>query len=378
MDEDDFVIFLVVGLMIIAVMLAVFNFGFEPSGKVIGKNARFTEVEFINLSTVFPVGPQRSTAVKTFSFAFDSSNVRETQAFGVGDYIIQNGVLFPQRDIEQRFFVSNPTNMDISFRVNKTNKLDALVIQVNGKTVASRIFEPGQYTVHVDNSLLSNSMLVTISAASSGWQIWAPDLYQLQNVSMSITGYANSPDSYTFNLDQNTVSALSFGKVDFSMLDNVGTLDVTLNQRDVFFASPPNTFSFEIIQPDLQAGENVLAFSALNNSRFRGNGVITIYYFIEQDAAFSTPINITSDEYELLNELVIRFDAIGVSHPGGLKLTLSNPSGTSYTNFATVTQDTRYEFVVSRNQVPKGFNVVTVSSIDSAVFDLADFDVKIR
>lgn len=381
-DRDDFTIFLILGLMILAILLAVFNFGFEPAAKPTGK-AVFREVPFFNISTAVQVGPQQFTGIRTFSFSFDSGNLREGQTLHLGNRTVLSGALFGEKAIAYRFDIQNPSSVDISFRVVKSNELEPLIIQVNGRTVESRIYEPGDYTVHAgseffgSDSEAGDGVLVSISAASSGWQIWAPNLYELHNVRIDAQGFTEKATNFVFKLDEE-VRTFTFGKLDLALQKNIGLLNITLNFNRIYSAPPTSAVSVAFTKADIRQGDNVVGIVAGKDSEFRGTAVLTVYFLRERISELRTPLNFTQLEYDNMNRTVVRFNVARVARQGGLMVKVENRNGLTFREFASVTGPASYEFVIARGQLTPGLNTLTVSSLEGAVFDVTDLDVKVR
>ncbi len=374
--EDDFVIFLVVGLMIIAILLAVFNFGFDFSSQ--GKSGKIRPgIAIFNLSTAVHVGPEQISALRTFSFSFDAGNMRESRQIDLGSQSLENGLFFGEKSVNYRLLVTSPSRLDISFRVAKSNMLEPMVIQVNGHTVDSRIYQAGEYLVHVDNALLSDDMLVSIKAASSGWRVWAPNIYELQDVRIGTEGFVESGSNFVFDLDQE-VGSFTFGKVDIALARNVGRLDVNLNSRKIYSQPPASAVSAQFLRSDLLRGENIINIAAGEDSEFSGTAVVSIFYLKERVFELRTPLNLSQAEFNDMNRTVIRFNAVNVARPGGLAIKIENPGGVTFREFAAVNGDTSFEFEVPRGQLVAGFNVLSITSLDSAIFDVTDLDVKLR
>ncbi|MBI4170798.1 MAG: hypothetical protein HY514_03825 [Candidatus Aenigmarchaeota archaeon] len=375
MKIGDFEGFLILGLVILAIMLAVFSFSTAP--EPVKKPIAFREIPVFNLSTAVHVGPQQLSAIKTFPFTFDVSNLREAKTVFLGNKTVKNGVLFGEQDVRYGLSIKSPSKLDISFKVVKSSELEPLIIQVNTKTVASDIYVPGEYKIRVDNAFLTDSMLVSMTAASSGWQIWAPNLYELHDVRIDAEGYEEKATNFIFELDQEAKS-FTFGKVDLSMTKNIGKLNARLNFNSIYSAPPTNALSFQFRKSDIRQGENILNIVADKDSVFQGRGVATIYYLKEKTQEFRTPLNLTKPEFDQMNHTVIRFNAVNVARPGGLAIKIENRNGITFRDFAAVNGDTRFEFIVRRGEIAPGFNVLAVSSLDSAVFDVTDLDVKLR
>ncbi|GEM_PF-5059945 len=368
---------LVAGLMILAILIAVFSFGFEPGTvKKTGK-VTFQEVPFYNISTAMPVGSQQYSAISTFSFNFDASNLRESRAIMLDNQTLQNGVFFGERGLQYRLLVKEPSRLDVSFKVVKSNQLEPLVMQINGRTVVSRIYEPGEYTIRVDNSMLSGDMLVSMNAVSSGWQIWAPNLYELHDMRLDVEGYQEKASNFIFVLG-NESRTFTFGKVDLAFLKNVGRLNATLNFNRIYSAPPSNAISFQFLKSDIREGDNVLSLAADKDSEFKGTVAVTIYYLKERTFEARTPLNLTQTEYDIMNRTLIRFNAVNVARSGGLAIKIENRNGVTFREFAKLDGNSRFEFVVNKGGMVPGLNVLTISGLEGAVFDVTDLGIKLR
>ncbi len=372
----DFEGFLILGLVILAIMLAVFSFSTAPEQPK-QRAIAFREIPVFNLSTAVHVGPQQFSAIRTFPFTFDVSNLREAKTIFLGNKTVQNGVLFGEQDVRYGLSIKSPSKLDISFKATKSNELEPLIIQVNGKTADSRIYAPGEYTIRVDNAFISDNMLISIQAASSGWQIWAPNLYELQDIRLDVEGYEEKATNFMFDLGEEAKS-FTFGKADVIISKNIGNLNITLNFNRIYSAPPTNALSFQFRKSDIRQGENILNIIADKDSEFQGRGAVTVYYLKEKINELKTPLNLTRQEFDQMNQTVIRFNAINVARPGGLAIKIENRNGVTFREFAAVNSDTRFEFVARRGEIAQGFNVLTISSLDSAIFDVTDFQVKLR
>jgi hypothetical protein len=256
--SNEFMYFLVGGLVLIAVMMLFFG----------------TEVCDDKNGT----GPGIIEAVKTFSIPdLRAANVIETVTSDGLDKRIYNGLLFGEDKLVYDISKTGLQNVIIKFRVSETNGLGKLLVSVNGVALHSNMTAPGNYQIAVPAELISDHMIIEIFPESSYWRIWAPTVYDLRGVSIAFTSYASEASQFKFYLGEEYLN-LEFAKVDIVLSENVGNLIVDLNGRTVWSSPVANEQSIIMEKSDLRLGDNIIKFRSSQGSRFDGRGTIVVIF----------------------------------------------------------------------------------------------------
>src|SRR3989338_8284969 len=177
-EGNEFIIFLVVGLAIIAFGILIFTsqVNFQSGSYNYGGNRYANDVGYDLISE----DAGRSILVGTIQ-SLDSRveglgtfDVRTTSERVVLSKIIFSGVLFGDD-----FVIINGNIRDLQLDVFSTNNYgNLIVIAKDGsqtRVVVDKRLGVGKYTIPVDND-----GTIEIRAASSGWRIWAPTIYNLK------------------------------------------------------------------------------------------------------------------------------------------------------------------------------------------------------
>jgi hypothetical protein len=255
------VYFLVAGLMILAIFLAVFSIGIEQvEGKTQNRNPVVIE------------------AVKTFYIpSISASNISRTETVEIDNTELHNGLLFGENSIKYNLQKSGLNNIFIKFKVGSNNGLGKLVIRVNGKIAENRIFEPGEYSIPVDSSLFSDRALVEIFAESSFWRIWAPDIYKLSGIKIEYSSFESGLSQYKFYLGEE-FKTIEFSKIDLSLNRSIGSMIIELNGRKILESPVASLQSIKLDSSYLRLGDNIIVFKSKGNSLFEGSGNIVVVF----------------------------------------------------------------------------------------------------
>jgi len=258
----EFIYFLAAGLLILVVLLAAF--GIEIQKPAENK-----------------IGPGIVSAVKTFTIpAVLASDVLEAQRTDLESRWVQNGLLFGEEKITYTLVKSGLQGITVNFRITSANDIGKLIVKVNDKIIENRFLDPGEYSIKIDNSLLSDKNKIEIAAESSFWKIWAPNLYKMADINILYTSFSEDFSQYKFYLGEEFM-ALEFAKLDIVLGENVGTLIVELNGREIWKSPVNNLQSIRLDKVDLRLGDNIVAFRAAKNSRFSGNGKIAVGFLTQ-------------------------------------------------------------------------------------------------
>ncbi len=274
--NNEFVYFLVVGLMILAILLAAFS-------AYVGTctSDRCPENKTRNLGII--------EAVKVFYIpAFAASDVLQANSIDLGDKELKNGLLFGEEKITYELRKSGLQAASVKFTVLSNNDIGKLIISVNGKIIESRVFDPGDYEISIDSSMLSEKAVIEVFPESSFWRIWAPNLYKLSDVTVNYASFENDFSQFRFYLGEEYLN-LQFSKIDLNMTENVGTLVVDINGINVWESPVADLQSIRLDKSDLRLGDNIITFKAGDNSMFSGSAAVVVVFL----AQFPETINQT-------------------------------------------------------------------------------------
>jgi hypothetical protein len=267
--NSEFVYFLVGGLIILAILLAIFGTG--------------ADIGTCGTRACPPKQPQQGIieVVKTFDIPeWRASNLLQRMSTDEVDKIIFNGLLFGEDKIRYDLSKTNLQDVRISFTVKSTNYYGRLLVRVNDQLLEARPFDPGQYEIVVPAELISDHMVIEIAAESSAWRIWAPTVYVLENIKIAFTSYFSETSQFKFYLGEEYLN-LEFAKVDVVLSENTGTLLVDINGRNIWTSPVANAQSIVLEKSDLRLGDNIIKFRAAPDSKFRGRGVIVVVYLTQ-------------------------------------------------------------------------------------------------
>lgn len=259
--NGEFVYFLVAGLMILAILIAIFGF---------------------SLQTITPSKPPSERGfievVKTFEIPYlQASSLLERTSTDSTDKYVFSGLLFGEDKIRYDLSKSALQDVKVRFTVKETNYYGKLNVKVNDMLLESRAFDPGSYELTVPLEQVSDHMVIEIYAESSAWRIWAPAAYVLEDVEMSYTSYFSQSSQYKFYLGEEYLN-MQFAKVDIVLSENVGTLLVAINGRNIWTSPVADEQSIRMEKNDLRLGDNIITLRASQDSKLQGRGVIVVIY----------------------------------------------------------------------------------------------------
>lgn len=259
--NNEFVYFLVGGLIIIAVLMAFLGntvYKFDDSKK--------------------PQEPGIIEAVKTFSIPnWCASNLIDRRTTELVSRDVFSGLLFGENKVVYNLSKSALQDVEINFVVTDTNDLGDMLITVNGKLLEKRRFPAGTYSINVPAEMIEDHMLIEIVAESSYWKIWAPNIYRISDASATFTSYFEESAQYKFYLGEEYIN-LEFAKVDLVLEDNVGTLIVDINGRTIWDSPVADMQSIRLDKADLRLGDNIIKFRSEKDSLFCGEGTIVVIF----------------------------------------------------------------------------------------------------
>ncbi len=351
---DAFVVGLVGGLMIIAILIAAFGPGFDMSGysaaPPVYKIAK-------NLTAATLVGEEEKEFSKVYTFDFDVSNVKRTRTEGTEYKKVYSGLFFGEDSLKLWMRAQDVEDARVSFRVTDTNGYGPLVIRVNGNAVFSEVLNIGEYSIELPVNESNYDYNVDILAGSSGARMWAPAFYELKDVNLEITSYAVSSSQVKFTMDD--FQRFSRGEVQLQFDDRFGRAVVEMNGREIFRGSADE---FQLVKFEDRIGyENLLTIKSERNSRFTGSGALKLYYKDYTTTKIEMPFDVTSQRQKSGQ---IRFDIVDVQRSGGYTVKVYSGDELLFSEYHKAEEgEQRFSF-----RPAQGENKLVIEAVDRAAF----------
>ena len=206
-------------------------------------------------------------------YLFKSTQANEIER--INPFSVRNGV-FDEKSRTVDFSIDNIENVDdvlLSFTAKKHKGV--LIINLNGETiyekeVSSEVVEP----VRLKKSILNKDNTLEFRASSVGLKFWSTNEYSLDDVKITgdITDVSRQKSQNVFTLTQTEYNNLEKATLKFipycSSTQEVGKLDVSVNNHNIFSAVPVCDDSYKQIIPlgTINAGENFIVFSTSKGS----------------------------------------------------------------------------------------------------------------
>jgi len=367
--DDNFIYFLVAGLIIIAVLLVVFNsvnFGGSQN------NVTFIEPVIIkNISGSAFVGMAEKDAFQSYVFDISAKDTRSNIVKNYGNVDVYNGLLFGEQTFRYRVSAGRMESLKIDFEVFGTNEYGLLVIKINGVEMYKNNTAPGRYQIYVPTLLLADNALVEISTTSSQWKIWAPSIYHL-GVRLEANGFEQNSGEYKFIImDEFTV--LSDGKLNLAFDEAVGNADIYLNNHRIHAGPLRDIQSFNIDKSILEIGENTFSFIPYQDSTFSGRANLALFFKIPEEHMMRIPLNFTLSEVEKLPG-TISFDIVDLQRQGAVSVKIYSRNELVFSDFAKA-EEAHYVFTFTGAK--SGLNILFIQSMDGAAFLVKNVDVRV-
>ena len=371
---DEFVTFLIAGLVTIAIFLIFFG-GIVSWVPVPTTYPVYREVK--NISGASLVGPESISAHKRYVTYFDVSYKQNDDIFYLGEKEIFNGLLFGNNALKYRLNLSDVKSMRIDFRITKTNEYGPLVIKINECVVKEDIYSPGEYNITLPSSVLNDLMNIEIYATSSGWKIWAPNIYRLENIKFVVNSFSRRENEFGFEVPESVYNNFENGKIEIKRFEkSLGKLVIKLNANKIFSDNVADSLSLRFNKSKIKPGYNILLFDSSENSEFSGNADILIFYNEPKKHRIEMPFNITQSDYNTLKTGKIEFKIISLEEHGGLSVKIIHENETLFSAYETA-EEKNYIFEFDKSHVNRGLNTVLIESVDDAVFSVADAEINL-
>ncbi len=347
---DEFMLFLVGGLVIMAILFVAFGAYFVPSEQA---------ASFSGFGSPIFVGTANYENVDTLYASFDANNFAQTNAFNMGSRQIVNGLLFGSTSVN--LDVGNAQSVFMSFDVESTNGYGPVIIKLDGNIVYQERLDAGHYEFS-----FGQGKKVAIEAGSSEWRIWAPSLYVLNNVGIGATVYPREISTYIFEL--NDPEKVQAARIDFNLRDNAGSLIMKLNGDVIYDGVLNPTQSIYVDQSKLNK-LNIITFDAREDSKFAGRATIALTSVTEQDKSLQATINLTQDEYNKFRTGTLAFSIVDVFRPGGYTIKIVNGNSVLLNEYVKLEKG-YFEFTLKKENLKPGLNTVIITSLDNAAFNV--------
>jgi len=256
---DEFLITVAVGIGLLLILLVITNLVFVKP----------PEKELVTVSSVIELG------------GFKATYVKGTKIHELGSKEVSNGIFFGESKIKYYFEAPEIESAVIKFRVTRTNNLAPLSVRVNNKLVEQRLYAVGDYTVNVPKELLNESMTVELAAQSSLWQIWAPNIYNLRDVEITVKAFSFEPAEFQLDLAEEFIT-FKEARIEFSLEENVGRVAVVVNDKEIFNDFVRNEQSIALTKEQLKVGTNKIKIVPALGSRFLGIARAVVFYEVER------------------------------------------------------------------------------------------------
>jgi hypothetical protein len=372
---DDFLVFLVAGLIIIAVLIA--GFAMYPFNWGAGeKKCCEPSQDILDFQGALFVGPKDIDTYRPYELGHFTADFESgLNIYTLGNKVIKNGVLFGDTDFRYHIESLHIEEVQIKFVVRDTNNYGPLVVKVNGIVLEERAFEKGEYTINAPVNILSDDMLVEIYATSSGLRLWAPTYYDLGDVRLLVKGFSQNSLAYSFTTIEE-YNTFSEGRIELQLDENVGEIVITMNDREIYSGPVTNLQTFKFSKSYLNYGQNYMAIYAKENSRFSGTAKMLIFYKTIYDTRLDVPFSLNQTEFDKLKTGRITFDILSVTRGGGLSVKIACDNRVTYNAYADLAEG-NYEFTFDKSNVRLGTNYLIIGSVDKGVFAIKNVAVKI-
>lgn len=234
-------------------------------------------------------------------FLFETTNAKELER--INPFIVRNG-WFDKKTNVVSFFLDNLADIDnvvLAFAAKKRNGI--LMIKLNGETIfENEIISENIEPVSLRKNLLKNSNTLDFSVSSVGIKFWATNEYQLENIRIvgDVTDRSRQEAQNIFNLKSEEFFNIEKATLKFvpycKNIQDVGILDITVNNRNVFSAVPVCDDPYRQVIPTgiFNTGENRIILKTSKGS-----------YSVEQiELNFDTKETKTNVYYFEVNETI--------------------------------------------------------------------------
>ena len=245
--------------------------------KTVKKTSTDDEEEEGLLLSVFPNRLEESSEVEDKDipniFLFETTNAKELES--INPFIVRKGWFDEKTKIETFSMNSLETtdNVILSFKAKKHD--GTLTIKLNGEVVFENNIEQETVApISLKKDLLKEDNTLDFAVSSVGLRFWKTNEYSLEDIKIigDITDRSKQESRNIFTLTSKDLANIEEANLRFvpycKSVAEVGTLDITLNDRNLFSAVPVCDDSYKQSIPIglLDAGENKIIFKTARGS----------------------------------------------------------------------------------------------------------------
>ena len=245
--------------------------------KTVKKTSSDDEEEEGLLLSVFPNRLEESSEVEDKDipniFLFETTNAKELES--INPFIVRKGWFDEKTKIETFSMNSLETtdNVILSFKAKKHD--GTLTIKLNGEVVFENNIEQETVApISLKKDLLKEDNTLDFAVSSVGLRFWKTNEYSLEDIKIigDITDRSKQESRNIFTLTSKDLANIEEANLRFvpycKSVAEVGTLDITLNDRNLFSAVPVCDDSYKQSIPIglLDAGENKIIFKTARGS----------------------------------------------------------------------------------------------------------------
>lgn len=365
---NEFVIALLIGLMLIAVGVLIFNsqIGFTPYGSSYAvNNYRSYGIGYDIISSdsgrSILIGNMQYETIKTSDLG--TFEVSTTSDKIIVNKVLFNGVLFGDNSI-----VINGYVRDIDLEVKNTNGYGNLLVTSSSEGKRNVIVDKklgiGRYNIPVEKD-----GVLEIKDSSSAWRIWAPTIYDVK---------VDTNVLYTKTFTRNFSLEANISRVDLHLFftNAQGKIRVRVNDRIVLErqVAAEEVVSFD--RSELFDNNNVV-IDAWDGSSFSGRVVVEKHVANEAVGRAELDFHLNETEYNWVVRKPgkITFDIVRIDRPGQFILKIKNSDGNVVLTRTLETSQQSYEEYYTSSHVKPGNNTVVIEAIDGSLFWIRDLKV---
>ncbi|MBI4895470.1 MAG: hypothetical protein HY831_03170 [Candidatus Aenigmarchaeota archaeon] len=365
---NEFIIALLVGLMLIAVGVVIFNsqIGFSPYGSSYTMNQyRDYQIGYDIISSdsgrSILIGNMQYVNVKTTDLGtFDISTTSDRI---IVNKVLFNGVLFGDNSI-----VINGYIRDIQLNIKNTNGYGNLIVTTSAE---------GKKTVVVDKKLgigkyqipIETDGVLEIKDSSSAWRIWAPTIYD-------VTVDTNVLYAKTFRKNFTLEANVSRADLHLFFTNAQGKIRVRVNDRIVLEREVAQEELISFDRSELFDNNNVV-IDAWDGSSFTGRAIVEKHILNEAVGRVELGFYLNETDYNWVVRKPgkITFDIVRIDKPGQFVLKIRNSNGNVVLTRTLDTSQQSYEEYYTASHVKPGNNTVIIEAVDGSLFWIRDLKV---